>query len=771
MPSRAVGIRFLKCYETTTDPSIPTKMTSHPYLRFLARVSARQPLLRPPPDASLTQVNPSDLASLMPYTQPISGYRSRSFELRGLELRVAELPAVEQSSPCGSPGFRQPGSPCAGTSAAVATGPAHSHLQQHQQHQQHQHPQEDHMHQRQQKMQQSGPDDGAEGTPQTTLFCGPPPSLQPPRSPKSSTKTQPLAAPASPPHSYMEIHYPFTVLPWLWRQYHRPGFPGLDPALIIEDFDTFAADVAARHVGHVPESMLVTAFLERLTWHVHLRPGDGLVPAGFACVGGSSIGSALIGEDTRQLALLAPTDMRMAGQVTWVGRSSMEVLLQLMTAEAPATPALNHARASSRASDGPRRTSPVDAEGIAAAQVSPPPFSHHSHGSPPLVMLPPGQLVATAEFVMALRDSSLRRAVDVPPLHPQNDLERELFQRGREHQRQRQARRDKDRDVAQVASKQGSPPHNPSSAAVPVLSQAMDAMTAAGPDAGLARMLYDSVLRSDLARAVPRDVDGLRFLESDPEPNVMPEPVRGPRGSRPGCAKRPRIDGGNDGSGSHSQDGFPEPIVTAATADTLPLGSCTQDGCTDTVASTATVPTRQAEVHRTVIAEFQDRNTSGTVFGGHLLRLAYEHAATAAAAFAGGPCELMWLEEGAISSPARMGDMLHAVARVVWAEQGGRALRVVVRVGKYNVSSPSQHGLALTLTAAFLAPAAPSPPPKTAAEHAHIQRSSGNRNGRGLRGVLPTTLTEAGEALAAERRHEATMATLAQTEAMDGVSL
>ncbi|GLI68107.1 hypothetical protein VaNZ11_012434, partial [Volvox africanus] len=609
MPSRAVGNPLLICYERVTGPSIPTNMASHPYLRFLARVSARQPLLRPPPDASLTQVDPSDFSKLMPYTQPISGYRSRSFELRGLELRVAELPAVEDSPPSGSPGFRQPGSPCAGTSAAVATVPAYSHLQhQHQQDQQRQHPQEDHMHQQQQKMQQSGPDDGAEGTPQTTSLGGPPPSSSPPRSPRSATKAQTRAAPAFPPHSYMEVHYPFTILPWLWRQYHRPGYPGLDPALIIEDFDTFAADVAARHVGHVPESMLVTAFLERLTWHVHLRPGDGLVPAGFACVAGSRTGYAGINEDTRQLALLAPTDMRMAGQVTWVGRSSMEVLLQLMTAEAPATAALKHARASSRAGDGPHRITPADAEGIAAAQVGPPPFPQHSHGSPPLVMLRPGQLVATAEFVMALRDSSLRRAVDVPPLHPQNDLERELFQRGREHQRQRQARRDKDRDVAQVVLKQGSPPHDPSSAAVPELSKAMDATVAAVPDAELARMLYDNILRSSLARTVPRDADGLRVLELDQEPNVMPEPVRGPLGSRPGCAKRPRIDdgylGGNDGRGSHSQDGFQEPVVTAATADTLPLDSCTQDGCTDTVASTATVPIRQAEVHRTVMAEF-----------------------------------------------------------------------------------------------------------------------------------------------------------------------
>ncbi|GIM08312.1 hypothetical protein Vretimale_12352 [Volvox reticuliferus] len=449
----------------------------------------------------------------------------------------------------------------------------------------------------------------------------------------------------------------------------------------------------------------------------------------------------------------------------------MEVLLQLITAEAPATTALKHAHASSRAGGGPCRPTPADAEGIAAAEVGSPLPLPQQPGSPPLVMLPPGQLVATAEFVMALRDSSLRRAVDVPPLHPRNDLERELFQRGREHQRQRQAGRDRDRDAAQVVLKHGSPPRSPPPTAVTALSQAMDATAAGGPDTELARMLYDNVLQSDLARIAPRNGDGLRLLELDREPGVILEPVREPRGSRPGRAKRPRIDGSYLGDGDDSQDGFPEPVAKGATADTWPVGSCTQDGGIDAVANIVTVPIRQSEVHRTVIAEFQDRNTSGTVFGGHLLRLAYEHAATAAAAFAGGPCELMWLEEGAISSPARMGDVLHAVARVVWTEQGGRALRVVVRVGKYDVSSPSQHVLALTLTAAFLAPAAPSPPSTTAAEHARMQSSGVNRNGSGLRGVLPTTLAEAGEALAAERRHEATMAALTQADAMDSIFL
>lgn len=139
-----------------------------------------------------------------------------------------------------------------------------------------------------------------------------PPSPSPAASP--SGLVQPLSPP---PHSYMEVHYPFTTLPWLWRQYHRPGFPGLDPALVIEDFDTFAADVAARHVGHVPDSMLVTAFLERMTWHVHLRPGDGIVPAagGAGGCGDDNYSGSDYEQRSLPLTHLAPTDMRMSGQV------------------------------------------------------------------------------------------------------------------------------------------------------------------------------------------------------------------------------------------------------------------------------------------------------------------------------------------------------------------------------------------------------------------------------------------------------------------------
>ncbi|EFJ46011.1 hypothetical protein VOLCADRAFT_93809 [Volvox carteri f. nagariensis] len=628
----------------------------------------------------------------MPYTFPISGYRSRSFERRRLELYVAG----KSDPPAGA---------------------------------------------------------GAASPPQPSPAAPPPPPLRrlpsPPGSPSSPLPSPP---PPPPPHSYMEVRYPYALAV---RPYQRPGASDLDPALIIEDFDMFAADVAARHVGHVPDSMLVTAFLERLTWHVHLRPGDGLLPVTAAAAAAADGGRRLLAPAP------APTDLRMAGQVTWVGRSSMEVLLQLTTAEAAAEVAAAAAAAAGTAAGPAAAGGTTDGLSPSTQSSILPPHPPH-----PLVALPRGHLVATAEFVMALRDRSLRRAVDVPPLHPRDELERALFQRGREHQRQRQARRDREhRDVATATP-------GPGKAASPLRDGGGGGAGApAGEDLAepqLARMLYDNILSSEFARSIPTDAEGLRVLEPDSalDPPLGQDPdleqgqaARAPPSDAPDCirpAKRPRVNDGErrvddaaSGGGNHVTGEFRDSAIAAA-------------GATSTAA--LATPIRHTEVHRTVIAEFQDRNTSGTVFGGHLLRLAYEHAATAAASFAGGPCELLWMEEGAISAPARVGDMLHAVARVVWSEPGGRALRVVVRVGKYDVSAPAQHVLALTLTAAFLAP-----PPAAAATAGDSGRATHGMQS-GLCGVVPTTLMEAGEALAAQRRHEAAMEALAaaEEEAADG---
>ncbi len=59
----------------------------HPYFRYLAMLAAGQPRLRPPPGGQLLTASPGQLAELMPFTHPISGYRDRSFEFRELVLR------------------------------------------------------------------------------------------------------------------------------------------------------------------------------------------------------------------------------------------------------------------------------------------------------------------------------------------------------------------------------------------------------------------------------------------------------------------------------------------------------------------------------------------------------------------------------------------------------------------------------------------------------------------------------------------------------------
>ncbi|KXZ55525.1 hypothetical protein GPECTOR_2g1074 [Gonium pectorale] len=519
----------------------------------------------------------------------------------------------------------------------------------------------------------------------------------------------------------MEVRYPFASRPDLWRAYLSPqpssSVPGdpspggpalLAPEPFLEDFDTFAADVAARHVGAVPDSMLVTAIMERFTWHLRARPededegedggedereGGGGVPQERG--GGGSAGG---------LVELAPVDMRLAGQVTWVGRSSMEVLLQLTTdgpsaANAPSNPA----------------PTPTDADA-------------RRGGAGSVRVLPPGRLLAAAEFVMALRDSSLRRAVDVPPLHPRGPLERELFRRGREHHRLRQLRREQDKGHGATAAAAGhGHGHGGGHAAAGAAHVAPAAEGSGAAEHGPA------VAEGSVGR-LGRDTPGAK-------------PARPPAH----CDAQ--------AGGEHHHLGAA--AATAAAQEPSAAALAVLSGTRHGDASASAVPVGATELRRSVVARWEDRNTSGTVFGGHLLRLAYEHAAATAEAFAGSPCELLALEEGAISAPARPGDTLHCVGRVVWSEPGGRALRVAVRLTR---SGPdAQQALALTIKATLLAP------PTVAAEAAvGAGRREGGGGTGGLRAVEPGEGLEAAEAAAAARRHAAVLAALAHTEAEGG---
>ncbi|GFR48906.1 hypothetical protein Agub_g10855, partial [Astrephomene gubernaculifera] len=373
----------------------------------------------------------------------------------------------------------------------------------------------------------------------------------------------------------------------------------------------------------------------------------------------------------------------------------MEVVLQLATSEPPfCPPALPAPAPDALPPDHPTPAAPNSAavaheasaaEAVAAATATAiaTVTAPNSNGGDMVAAaaLPPGRLLATAEFVMALRDSSLRRAVDVPPLHPRDATERALFRRGRDNNRLRQARRERDAAAAAAAH--------------------THATTAAAPPAAAQN-----------------------------------------GGSSNGDSR-------SENKHAHTADTANDALVSAADVG----GGGGSDG------SDRTVAVRQTEVHCTVVTEYKDRNTSDTIFGGHLLRLAYDAAVAAAAAFAGAPCELLWLEEAVIRAPARVGDTLDAVGRVVWAEPGGRAMRVAVQVDRYGSSAPSQYALALTLAAAFLAPEGSLPAAAAAEVNAHstavVAGEEGDGGRRGLRSVVAGSPAEVQAAQAAQRRHAA----------------
>ena len=54
---------------------------------------------------------------------------------------------------------------------------------------------------------------------------------------------------------------------------------------------------------------------------------------------------------------------------------------------------------------------------------------------------------------------------------------------------------------------------------------------------------------------------------------------------------------------------------------------------------------KATEMHYTLLAGQQDRNTSNTVFGGQILRLGNEHARTVAARHAGGTVDFVCMED------------------------------------------------------------------------------------------------------------------------------
>lgn len=69
-------------------------------------------------------------------------------------------------------------------------------------------------------------------------------------------------------------------------------------------------------------------------------------------------------------------------------------------------------------------------------------------------------------------------------------------------------------------------------------------------------------------------------------------------------------------------------------------------------------------LHHVATTTDKDVNTSGSTFGGHLLRLGYEHAVRVAEAHSRGrPCHLLSMSEVAFLALVPIGAELHLVSR------------------------------------------------------------------------------------------------------------
>ncbi|KAF5832162.1 hypothetical protein DUNSADRAFT_12031 [Dunaliella salina] len=205
--------------------------------------------------------------------------------------------------------------------------------------------------------------------------------------------------PKPPLASLMQLHYPLSspdnnllqeyTLPPQISSGNTASSLRYNEDLLIEDMDMFAADVACRHVGGLDDKRLVTAHLERLEVMCHHHPLSRLPLAA--------------GANSRPRTDI---DLELSGQVVWVGRSSMEVLLEVCTA-LPKQVAGQH--------EGNQEES-----GNAFDE------SIHMYGTQPDDHLY-RQLVGRAQFVMATRTPDLTRAMQAQPLLPTNAHEESLF--------------------------------------------------------------------------------------------------------------------------------------------------------------------------------------------------------------------------------------------------------------------------------------------------------------------------------------------------------
>ncbi len=361
-----------------------------------------------------------------------------------------------------------------------------------------------------------------------------------------------------------------------------------------------------------------------------------------------------------RLALLAHPGRphaRSLAQVTWVGRSSMEVLITLSSRPPPVMPSTPE---SAWSSNGPTKSGDDhdDAQGPSASSAR----RHHASGAGAGRLasltqheLPPGTLGSAwrfegfARFVMAMRDTAARRAVQVAPLAPETQRERELFEQGNEHHVSRKQVR-RGRLVGLSTAR--------------VLSRAFQPQGAIAFDSWVGRLValvdVESQKRESHWRNKPPSDAEVRLIHQLAVSNLDGATgssggggIAGILGARSSASRaNPFHVAGGEGGGAENgsaalnlQGGSPLPAVPMHTTEL-----CSTQLMHSQVSATSGCEGRGAEaglVRPVLTARFasparlamppraQDRNHFSYIFGGHLMRLAFEHAYTTAAMHAG----------------------------------------------------------------------------------------------------------------------------------------
>uniref|UniRef100_A0A383VYQ5 HotDog ACOT-type domain-containing protein n=1 Tax=Tetradesmus obliquus TaxID=3088 RepID=A0A383VYQ5_TETOB len=490
--------------------------------------------------------------------------------------------------------------------------------------------------------------------------------------------TPPQAGPAPkqrpPSDSYLSITYPFTSNELLRDQYQRFSSPFLRVGLLLEDMDSFAADVATRHLGGLPPGYtVVTATVDKVAFATARTAAGAAAAAGADSTTAAAAADEAAGEAaaadvgspphklqrqlppgwgpaaqqqqqpvsgdsaTLQSPLTLHSDLRLAGQVAWAGRTSMEVVVEVSTAAVALPDASAEAAA---AEDGELDDAPPAAAAAAGASYS----RRWLHR-------------AIAHFIMVLRPTgsssssgSSGGVVAVPGVVPGTALEQLHFDAAAERSAANRARR---------ASKR--------------------LLTGTEPAGDEVSLLYE-LAEEQLQRQIQQreEHEALSWAGS------------------------------------------------ASTAGRSPTSM--QPPCLGPVPMSRSSQSHLAIMHR------QDRNNAGSIFGGHLLRLAAELAYSTAVLHAGRHCEAVAMGDVAFKQPVPIGCVLEMRAKVVYT--AGALMRVTVVATKHQQlmeqRSASELQSSVTNDFTFVLAAVGSAP---------------------LRPVEPESLREALQYLAAHRQH------------------